>query len=309
MCLVRKVEVESPSTLGSRTNRGAAPGTSIVEQAPLQFGGTWTIRKLEILTRYLDAYTTALKHQPFRLIYIDAFAGGGHVLVQTEDQEASQLIHGSAERAVGIGSKPFDRLIFVDTNRDNHSELEILRARHPDRDIRPVQSNANAYLQQLGMEWRSWRGVVFLDPFATQVDWSTIERIAGFNALDMWLLFPTSAIARLLPLCQRPDDIVPAWAECLTRVYGDESWRDLYRRSRQLEMFKAPGFERDRGVDDLMEIYQQNLKVVFGERLMNTSRTLRNHSGTPIFELIFCVGNSSGIGPAKRIAGHILDHM
>ena len=149
----------------------------------------------------------------------------------------------------------------------------------------------------------------FLGPFTTQIDWSTIQRIAGFNALDMWLLFPASAIARLLPLSQRPDDVAPAWAECLSRVYGDESWRQNYRLSRQLEMFEEPGFERDRGVDGLLRIYQQNLNAFFGERFMNKSRTLRNQSRVPIFKLLFCVGNPSGIGPAKRIARPILDHI
>ena len=43
----------------------------------MSFGGPWTNDKLEILRRYLDAYTTALKNQPFNLIYVDAFAGGG----------------------------------------------------------------------------------------------------------------------------------------------------------------------------------------------------------------------------------------
>ena len=32
------------------------------------FGGPWTQEKLQILSLYLDAYTTALKNQPFRLI-------------------------------------------------------------------------------------------------------------------------------------------------------------------------------------------------------------------------------------------------
>ena len=38
------------------------------------FGGAWTRQKLEILRRYLDTYTTALKEQPFGLIYVGAFA-------------------------------------------------------------------------------------------------------------------------------------------------------------------------------------------------------------------------------------------
>ena len=45
--------------------------------ATSSFGGPWTEQKLEILRRYLDAYTTALKGQGFQLIYIDAFAGAG----------------------------------------------------------------------------------------------------------------------------------------------------------------------------------------------------------------------------------------
>ena len=41
------------------------------------FGGPWTEKKLEILRRYLDAYTTALKNQRFTLYYVDGFAGAG----------------------------------------------------------------------------------------------------------------------------------------------------------------------------------------------------------------------------------------
>ncbi|MBK9067339.1 MAG: hypothetical protein IPL76_10730 [Gemmatimonadetes bacterium] len=40
-----------------------------------QFGGDWTARKLHAVQRYLNAYTTALRRQPFTLLYVDAFAG------------------------------------------------------------------------------------------------------------------------------------------------------------------------------------------------------------------------------------------
>jgi len=43
-----------------------------------QFGGDWTTRKLEIVSAYLSAYTTALKNAPFETLYIDAFAGTGY---------------------------------------------------------------------------------------------------------------------------------------------------------------------------------------------------------------------------------------
>lgn len=52
--------------------------------AGTSFGGPWTLQKLNILDRYLDAYTTALKNQPFNLIYVDAFAGEGSFSLQAE---------------------------------------------------------------------------------------------------------------------------------------------------------------------------------------------------------------------------------
>ena len=66
------------------------------------FGGQWTIEKLDILERYLDAYTTALKNQPFRLMYIDAFAGTGEISLRQEDEDVREFIEGSARRAIKI---------------------------------------------------------------------------------------------------------------------------------------------------------------------------------------------------------------
>lgn len=44
-----------------------------------RFGGRWTLEKLDILERYLDAYTNALRNQDFQLVYVDAFAGTGEI--------------------------------------------------------------------------------------------------------------------------------------------------------------------------------------------------------------------------------------
>ena len=71
----------------------------------------------------------------------------------------------------------------------------------------------------------------------TEVEWSTIKTIAGFNALDTWILFPTSAIARMLPRSKKPDDIGVGWVNRLTKVFGDESWRNLYQETPQGNLF------------------------------------------------------------------------
>ena len=146
------------------------------------FGGPWTEEKLGILERYLDAYTTALKNQPFKLLYIDAFAGTG--IVKTSDDDAEQFITGSTKRAIGISDKPFDKLVFIERNENRYKDLRNIQGETRDRDIQVVNADANSFLRNFNMNWKRWRGVLFLDPFATEVEWSTIETIANFEALD-----------------------------------------------------------------------------------------------------------------------------
>ena len=69
-----------------------------------QFGGDWTIEKLDILTGYLDAYLTALKNFHFKKIYIDAFAGTGSITTRDGQRE----IAGSARLAL-LADNHFDQ--------------------------------------------------------------------------------------------------------------------------------------------------------------------------------------------------------
>ncbi len=271
------------------------------------YGGSWTVEKLNILESYLDAYTTALKKQPFKLVYIDAFAGTGYV--EFQDEDVKYLIDGSAARAAKINDKPFDKLIFIEKDRERCRELEKLRQEHPDRNIQIENLDANDYLKKLRLDWNNWRGVLFIDPFATQVQWSTIETIASFNALDTWILFPTSAIARMLPTSKMPDDVMTAWADRLKIVFGDESWRVLYHEPLQMSFLGKDTQVRIPGVEDLISTFKKNLKGLFDKRFLDKSRTLTTRTKSPLFEFLFCVGHPKGIKVAKRIANHILEYI
>ena len=76
-----------------------------------KFGGEWTIEKLSILSDYLDFYLNALKNQPFKKVYIDAFAGSGEI----ETRDGTEQITGSIRLALQAKNK-FDRYIFIEKN-------------------------------------------------------------------------------------------------------------------------------------------------------------------------------------------------
>ena len=274
-----------------------------------EFGGEWTKEKLMILESYLDAYTTALKNKPFRLIYIDAFAGTGEIIINAKDPDKEEFIEGSSKIAIDIEDKPFDEYIFVEIDPERCEKLEALKEANPIKRIQIKNEDANDFLQNLQKNWKNNRGVLFLDPFATEVEWATIEKIASFNALDTWILFPTSAIARMLPRSKKPDDISAGLASSLTRIYGDKSWRGLYGRPVQTDMFDQEKEVREGDPKELIEIYKGKLTELFEDRFLKESRELKNSRGGPLFEFMFCAGNPSGKVIAKRIAKHIIERM
>jgi three-Cys-motif partner protein len=94
------------------------------------FGGLWTRKKLEVLEKYLEFYSTALKNTPFTLHYVDAFAGTGSQYPKlTEDQE-EMLPHedfqGSVRSALDV-APGFHQYHFNDLNPEYITSLEHIR--------------------------------------------------------------------------------------------------------------------------------------------------------------------------------------
>ena len=94
-----------------------------------EFGGEWTKEKLTILRHYLNSYTTVMKNSRFHLIYIDAFAGTGEIIIRSKDEDQEEFIEGSSKIAIDINCKPFDEYIFVELNPERCKRLEDFKKR------------------------------------------------------------------------------------------------------------------------------------------------------------------------------------
>lgn len=278
-----------------------------VENPSQQFGGAWTWEKLGILRNYLNQYTTALKNQPFTLHYVDAFAGAGAIEAQGDANEEG-LFLGSPKVALGIEDKPFDRLIFIEIDQEKAASLRtmITQGNNADR-AQAITEDANQYLPRFCAAMEPYdRAVVFLDPFGTQVNWETVQAIADTEKCDTWILFPVSAIRRLLP---RRGEVRSQGNELrLTKVFGDESWRDLQRLSKQVSLFGEVEIQTDSGVKAIVDLYRSKLEGSF-TRVAPVGRTLRNSRNSPMYEFLFAVGNPNGARTAIKIADHILNKL
>ena len=271
-----------------------------------RFGGEWTEEKLEILGRYLDAYTTALKNQPFTLNYVDGFAGAGSYAESGDEyDEFDEFRHGSARIALEVADKPFDRLVFIEKSADSAEALFVLANEYRGRrvDIEPGDANLKIPEFCRGMG-KLDRAVVFLDPWATEASWTTVEAIARTKKIDCWILFPLMAVTRMMPTGKEPSE---AWASHLDRIFGGRRyWQDSYVDSPQRTFFdEAPQRVRAWDSNQIAGRYRERLRSVFF-RVADKSVTLRNSTNAPLFELFFAAGNPRGSGPAIRIADYIL---
>ena len=261
------------------------------------FGGEWTLEKLELLEKYLNAFTTALKNQPFQLVYIDGFAGTGKVEIKRSG--AKKCVDGSAQRALDVTDRPFDKLYFVEKD----SELcEQLQENMKDDRCEVRNTDFNVFVKDLGKNWTTTRGVLFLDPFGAAVDWSTMERIADLN-IDAWILYPWSTILRLLPTEDLPSGR-SGWAKRLDRFFGGNVWRRLYT-TKQERIDEGESHRLRESAKEVSQLYKKQLQELFGDRFLDETHLLKS-SKNVLFEFMFCAGNPRGRELAHKIAGDIL---
>lgn len=288
-----------------------------------KFGGAWTVIKIDILKKYLDAYTTALKNQPFNLVYIDAFAGCGKYSTKNDQQDMPLLAikkdtdievrEGSARAALNI-TNPFHKYHFIDLAENNFEQLNSLKAEYSSLSSRINLHRADANQTVLrickGTNWDDCRGVLFLDPFDLEVEWKTIETVAQTKAIDMWFLFPIMAVNRLLTRKELPPE---EWQKKLDKVFGASNWRtSLYskpqaRQTSILLLLPEDTTVKDTDIEGIKEYTASRLKTVF-TKVSPHARILKNKTNSPLFVLFFAVSTESDQGQnlAMRIANHIL---
>jgi len=284
-----------------------------------RFGhSSWTQDKLERVRKYLVAYSKIMRKRPYPYAYIDGFAGTGYhelkqedadggasLFPEAEEREVKEFLDGSARIALQVEPR-FHRYIFIEKSRRKVAELEKLKASFPDKagDIVIATAEANGYLQDLcNRSWKERRAVLFIDPFGMQLSWDTVEAVAQTKAVDTWILFPVSAVNRLL---RRDGDIPDAWRARLDAMFGDTGWFDVFFPRRQRGFFDGPE-DRVKAADMRLigKYFNERLDSVFAGVAPNPY-TLRNTKGAPLFLLCFAAANPNAADTAIKIADDIL---
>lgn len=268
------------------------------------YGGPWTLLKLGILEKYLEFYTKALKNTPFKLCYIDAFAGSGSVTIKGIGE-----VPGSALRALDY---PFDKYIFIEKDKHYADRLEkVILEKTEKKEFEIRVGDCNKELETVLSFPRSksfWRGVIFLDPYAMNFYWNSLRTIQKTEIFDVWYLFPISALCRVM---QRDGQIPPKNKEIINKLLGTIEWeKEIYYQSPQLSLFEDSETERVT-IEGIGDYVVKRLRTIF-PAVSKRSLTLRNPlNNSPLFLLCFAVSNPSqrAVNLSLRAADYILTHI
>jgi len=275
------------------------------------FGGPWTQIKLDLLGRYLASFNQALQYrplpsQPFKRIYIDAFAGTGECEIKTDEQTV-ETVEGSAKIALQT-TPAFDQVHLIDLNQAHVHELTKLATGYGNR-VRVHHDDANlAIIKILRMlNWDQCRGVLFLDPYGMTVPWTTLQKIAATEALDVWYLFPLSAVYR--QAAKDFEKVDQSKSNALDEVLGTRTWREHFYKADGQAGLLGEGESKIRVAtpEDIAGFVRGRLADVF-KGWVSDPLYLRSSNGAPLFALFCCISNPApkAVGLAKKIASHIL---
>lgn len=286
----------------------SAQTSSVSESTHHRFGGAWTADKLQVLREYLAFYTQALKNKPFRLVYIDSFAGTGRCQIRA-GVHGERVIDGSAKIALDC-APAFHKYHFIENNKKHAAVLAELIATHPNGARATLGERSAADLLPFilrGYNWKDTRGVLFLDPYGLQCSWKMIEQVAATQALDVFFLVSLSGLFRQAAVnSERVDE---GKAAALTNFLGTDGWREALYTQEQGSLFDGPTITREPGYEGMLKFTTSRLKTVFP--YVSEPRLLGHSKGAPLFALYFAVANPSklALGLATRVSRDVLSKL
>lgn len=262
--------------------------------------GRWSEEKLDLLAKYLKAYSVIMSEQKKRWLrayyYIDAFAGSVRPRAKEDEQ---RYIDGSPLRALQTEPQ-FDAYWFVDVSPRRVERVQSLRDDFPDRVIQVWQGNCNSVLcNQIipQLAYTNRRAFVFLDPYGLQVNWETVRQLADTGTCDVFINFSVMGVTRLLPREQHPDlDVI----DQLSRVMGNTDWiTQIYQepQATQLPLFGEPEeatSSRDAiQAEWLARLYTEQLSTLFPH--VSKPVLMRNSTNSVLYALCLASHNSTAI--------------
>jgi three-Cys-motif partner protein len=253
--------------------------------------GFWTRYKLELLQRYLDAFTTTTKNRSLKRVYLDLFGGEP----ENVDRDTLNPIDGSARIALNTDTPPFTHLRFFELEPNAGKLRQALSEEFQGRDWIVYPGDSNETIHQALADLRAadarWAPTfAFIDPNGPHYTWNTLQALAAHKGpraktkVELWMLFPDPLFARLLP---RTGEVRPVDNAAITAMFGDPQWHAIWKAKLDDEI--EPADARD----EYVNLMRWRLERQLGYRWTHQLE-IRNTRDLPIYHMIFATDSPAG---------------
>jgi three-Cys-motif partner protein len=271
--------------------------------------GKWSEDKLDILAKYLKAYSDIMNKQKTKWLkgyyYIDAFAGS--IRPRAKDDE-KRYIKGSPLRALQIEPK-FDGYWFIDISPQRIERIQKLKDDFPDCNIEVYHGNCNQVLcDQLipKFNYSPKRAFVFLDPYGLSIDWETIKRLANTKKCDIFINFSVMGVTRILPKDKEPST---ESIKLLDKIMGNTDWitTEVYKPPEYIQTTLFPeqneetsSLQRDTiKAEWLANLYTEQLGSIF--EYVSQPVLMKNSTNSVLYALCLASHNKTAVKITNQI--------
>ena len=261
--------------------------------------GIWSEVKLAIIKEYASAYATIMEAQrrerirSLRWIYIDAYAGPGYHLSKT----SGELVEGSPLIALNT-DPPFHEYHFIDTDSRRARQLRELAGERADVFIYSEDCN-KVLLREVfpRASYGDYRRTLCLpDPYNINLTWEVIEAAGKARSIEIFMNLMIMDINRNA-LRRNPDKSLQSKMDQLTRLWGDESWKEAGYAT-DINLFNEPEKVSN---EEFAEAFRQRLENKAGFKYVLTPMPMKTKSNSTIYYLYFA--------SQKPAAAHIVSDI
>ena len=201
-----------------------------------------------------------------------------------------------------------DEYVFIEKSAAKCRELRAIAAGQPPRNIKNLNEDANSAILKWCKSFDAGRqrAVVFLDPFGASVKWEVIAALGRTHAVDLWVLFPYSAINRMLVRDRKPPE---PWARRLTAVFGTREWEKAFYSTSAFPSLldstqRVELIHKSADYPDITDFFIARLKNEF--KAVSKPLPLYNSNGSLLFMFFFAAGNKRSAKTGLTIANSII---
>lgn len=261
--------------------------------------GIWSEVKLAIIREYASAYAKILdrrrreKIPSLRWLYIDAYAGPGMHVSKT----TGEVVDGSPLIALKT-DPPFSEYHLIDSDANRAAQLRKISGNRSDVFIYSDDCN-RVLLREVfpRAEYSDYkRALCLLDPYNINLTWEVIESAGKSGSIEIFLNLMIMDINRNA-MRRNPDTSLQSKMDQLTRLWGDETWREAgYDTSGNL--FGEPEKVSN---ERFGQAFRERLKAKAGFKFVSNPMPMRTKSHSVIYYLYFAAQQPVAAGIVEDI--------